>query len=173
MSFKVSKNTIEGKDRGFTLVEALLGMTILTIALLAIAAMFPMGYMVVHESGKTTMTLTAARQMLEDVRSVPFDELANLNGFDTANPATLPSTAAGREMARRWRYALAGEGNGFTYTTAERAQWSALSTGSATLGGRGRIAVVAQSPTLLRVTVTVSTPPQWRNVEMATLIAGM
>jgi prepilin-type N-terminal cleavage/methylation domain-containing protein len=159
------------EDHGFTLVEILIGMTILTIALLAIAAMFPMAYMTVHESGKTTMTLTAARQMLEDVRSVPFDEIINLNGFDTANSATLPGDAPEREIARRWRYALAGEGNGFTYTTDEKTRWSALSTGtSANFAGRGRITVVVQSATVRLVTVTISAPPRWRGVAISTLI---
>jgi prepilin-type N-terminal cleavage/methylation domain-containing protein len=156
--------------RGFTLVEMLIGITILTIALLAIAAMFPMAYLTVHESGKSTMTLTAARQMLEDVRSVPFDELINLNGFDTANPATLPADAPELEIARRWRYSLAGEGNGFTFTTDEKSQWSPLTVGTVPFGGRGRITVVADSATVRRVTVTISAPPRWRDVSIATLI---
>lgn len=158
---------------GFTLVELLLGITILTIALLSVAAMFPMGYMVVHESGKTTMTLTAARQMLEDIRSVPFDRLANLNGFDTANSVTVPAGAPERDLARRWRYALAGEGNGFTFTTAEKSQWAMLTTGTTSFSGRGRISVVAQGATAVRVTLTISTPPRWRDVQMATVITRM
>jgi prepilin-type N-terminal cleavage/methylation domain-containing protein len=164
------KASVSDGGRGFTLVEILIGITILTIALLAIAAMFPMAFMAVHESGKSTMTLTAARQMMEDVRSIPFDELINLNGFDTANPATLPADAPEREVARRWRYALAGEGNGFTFTTDEKARWSALSVGASPFGGRGRITVVADSPTVRRVTVTISAPPRWRDVQLATLI---
>src|SRR5207344_2233786 len=70
-------------DRGFTLIELLIGMTILTFGLLGIATMFPMGYFVVSDAGKMTMTLTGTRQILEDVRSVPFQNLGNLNGFDT------------------------------------------------------------------------------------------
>lgn len=154
------------------MVEVLVGVTILTVALLAIAAMFPMGYVVVNEAGKMTMTITAARQMLEDVRSVPFEDLTNLNGFDTNNPATLPAGATEREIARRWRYALAGEGAGFTFTTSERSAWGALSTAGATFGGRGRISVASQSTTLRLVTITISIP-RGRDVQLATLISRM
>ena len=91
------------RQHGMTLIELMVGMCILMFGLLAIAAMFPMGYLAIHEAGKMTMTLTATRQILEDVRSVPFAELANLNGFDTTNPATLPADQPEREIARRWR----------------------------------------------------------------------
>jgi prepilin-type N-terminal cleavage/methylation domain-containing protein len=112
---------------GFTLVELLVGVTFLSVGLLAIAAMFPMGYVVVNESGKMTMTLTGARQILEDVRTVPFVDLTDLNGFDTTDSATLPADEPQRTVVRRWRYALAGEGNGFTYTSTEKSRWASLS----------------------------------------------
>src|SRR5262245_3379816 len=94
--------------RGFTLVELMIGMTILTLGLVAVASMFPAGFVVVSDAGKMTMTVTGARQMIEDVRSVPFVNLANLNGFDTSNSQTLPANQPERDIARRWRYALAG-----------------------------------------------------------------
>jgi Tfp pilus assembly protein PilV len=159
-------------SRGFSLVELLIGMTFLMVSLLAIAAMFPMAYVTTNEAGKTTMTMTAARLLLEDVRSVDVDDLINLNGFDTLTPATLPAGGAEREIARRWRYALAGQGDGFTFTEAEKGRWASLSNSSVALGARGRIAVVAQSPTLMRVTVTISMPRR-ADRTMATLINRM
>jgi len=115
-------------DHGFTLIELLVGMTVMTFGLLGVAAMFPMAYFVVNDAGKMTMALTGTRQILEDIRSVPFVNLANLNGFDTTNSVTIPASEPERGIARRWRYALAGEGGGFTYTTTEKAQWTNLST---------------------------------------------
>jgi prepilin-type N-terminal cleavage/methylation domain-containing protein len=169
--------------RGFTLIELLIGMTILTFGLLGIATMFPMGYLVVHDAGKLTMTLTGTRQILEDVRSVPFQSLPNLNGFDTGNSATLPAAEPEREMARRWRYALAGEGNGFTYTNAEKAAWTRLSTTTASpnsntsinapFGARGVISVVDQTPTLRRITITITIPGRTKTVRIATLVSRM
>jgi hypothetical protein len=135
--------------------------------------MFPMGYLAITEAGKMTMTLTATRQILEDVRALPFTDLTNLNGFDTTNAATLPANAAEREIARRWRYALAGEGDGFTFSTDEKTRWSSLSMGEGNFGARGRIAVTVQSPTLRLITVTVAVPNRWREVQIATLITRM
>lgn len=186
---KARKHTIEDaahsrtRERGFTLIELLIGMTILTFGLLGIATMFPMGYFVVSDAGKMTMTLTGTRQILEDVRSVPFANLANLNGFDTNNSATLPAANPERDIARRWRYALAGEGNGFTYTAAEKSAWTRLTTtvGSPNsntsmtsgFGARGVISVVAQTPTLSRISITITIPGRTKTVNIATLVSRM
>jgi Tfp pilus assembly protein PilV len=173
MSFAATeKSPAPNGNPGFTLIELLLGMTFLTIGLLAIAAMFPMAFMSVHDAGRTTTGLTAARQILEDLRTVPFDDLANLNGFDTNNSATLPADQPERDIARRWRYALAGEGSGFAYTTGEKAVWSSLAIGGLAFG-RGRITVATQSATMLRVTVTITIPRRPRDLELTTLVSRM
>jgi len=170
-------------SQGFTLIELLIGMCVLMFGLLGIAAMFPMGYFVVHDAGKMTMTLTGTRQILEDLRSVPFQNLPNLNNFDTNNAATLPASNPEREIARRWRYALAGAGSGFTYTTAETAAWTRLSTSVASpnsstaltsaFGARGVISVVNQTATLSRITITITIPGRQRPVQIATLVSRM
>lgn len=159
-------------SRGFSLIELLIGMTFLTVSLLAIAAMFPMAYVVANEAGKTTMTLTAARQILEDVRSLPFDDLTDLNGFDTSNVATLPASGSVREIARRWRYALEGEGDGFTFTSDETSRWGSLAIAGVAFGARGRITVVEDTDTLARITITISVP-QRADRTIATLISRM
>lgn len=145
--------------------------------------MFLMGYRVVSDSGKMTMALTATRHILEDIRSIPYANLANLNGFDTTNSATIPVSGPERDISRRWRYALAGEGNGFTFTTTEKAQWASLSTSvttansntslTANFGARGTITVTDQSTTLRLVTVTITVPGRPNPVSLATLIARM
>lgn len=168
---KVQGRPLDG--RGFTLVEILIAGIILVVGLLAIATMFPTGHTNVTEAGKMTMAFTAARQILEDMRSVPFDNLLNFNGFDTRRPATLPANDPEREIARRWRYVLAGEGDGFTFTMVEKARWATLSTAGATFGGSGGISVVAQSATLRLVTITISIPGRSRSIALATLINRM
>jgi Tfp pilus assembly protein PilV len=159
-------------NRGFTLVELLVGMTFLMVSLLAIAAMFPMAYVVTNEAGKTTMTLTGARQIIEDIRSLPFSQVASMNNFDTNSYSSLPASGTPRTIARRWRYALAGAGNGFTFTTTERSQWGSLANAGVAFGARGRITVTTVSSTLLRVTVTISVPNR-ADRTIATLIASM
>jgi Tfp pilus assembly protein PilV len=156
---------------GFTVIEALIAVTILAVAILGIVSMAATGHGNVYDAGKMTMGLAAARQMLEDARAVPFDNLTNLDRFNTGNAGTLPAGEPERTIARRWRYALAGAGNGFVFTTAEMAQWSSLSMGNAPVGGTGQISVVNQGANLRLVTVTVSIPGRWRSLQLATLIA--
>jgi len=158
---------------GFTLLEVLVGAAVLSVALLAMAAMFPTGYTNITEAGKMTMALTAGRQMLEDISALPFDNIGNLNGFDTRNPATLPPGEPERTMARRLRYALAGEGDGFTFKKDEKDQWTILSAGSATLNGRGQVGVAALSATLNQVTVTITYPGRSARVQLVTNITRL
>lgn len=164
---------IRRRRGGFSLIELMIGMLVLSVGILAVASMFPMAYVVVDNAGDLTMSITAARQVLENVRSVPFDSLNDLNGFDTADVNSLPAAGPERELARRWRYALAGPGNGFTYSTTETTTWSKLSTGekSISMGGRGQIFVVAPSPTLRLVTVRITLPG--RSIQFATRVARL
>ena len=158
---------------GFTLLEVLVGATILAVALLAMAAMFPVGYTNITEAGKMTMAITGARQVFEEVSALPFDNIINLDRFDTLDPNTLPTDEPERTIARRWRYALAGEGDGFTFTATEKGEWSTLSTGGGiTLNGRGRIGVgpdpLVPSPTLNQVTITITYPGRSTGVTLVT-----
>ena len=115
---------------GFTLLEVLVGAAVLSVALLAMAAMFPTGYTNITEAGKMT-------------------------------------------MARRLRYALAGEGDGFTFKKDEKDQWTILSSGSATLNGRGQVGVAALSATLNQVTVTITYPGRSARVQLVTNITRL
>jgi len=171
-------NTRLWAGQGFTLLEVLVGSAVLSVALLAMAAMFPTGYTNITDAGKMTMALTGGRQILEDISALPFDNIGTLNNFDTQNPASLPAADPERTIARRWRYALAGEGNGFAFTAAEKAAWSTLSTGQGiSLNGRGRINVVALTPTvppsLSQVTVTITYPGRPTGVQLVTNITRL
>lgn len=158
---------------GITYVEVLVGAFLLMITLLALCSMFITAYAYVTSAGNSTMGLSAARQALEDVRQVPFDQLINLDGLDTENASSVPEDGAEREVARRWRYALAGEGVGWSFTDAEKARWPTLSIQGDDLGGVGTIEVVAQSPNLMQVTVSISVPGSWRPIRLSTLIARL
>jgi len=159
--------------QGFTLIEILIGITILVVGILGVATMFGTGFTNVAEGGRMTMAITAARQMLEDIRTVPFDNLPNLSGFDTNNSGTQPANNPERGIARKWRYALAGDGTGWGFTAAEKARWQSLGVGSVPFGARGQISVVNQTATLRRITITVPVPGRGATVQLATLISKL
>jgi len=160
--------------RGFTLIEILIGMTVLTIGILGVTSMFGTGYINVGEGARMTMAVTAATQMLEDIRTIPFANLPNLNGFDTNASGTQPANNPERGIARKWRYALAGPGTGWNFTAAETAMWYNLGVGNALFGAEGTIAVVSQTATLQLVTVTVATHSgRGATVKLATLISSL
>lgn len=170
-----------GRPAGFSLIEVMIGASIMAVALLSIAAMFSTGYKDVTAGGKTSMATAAARQMLEDIESLAFNSITNLNNFDTNNPVTLTTMTAGTPeyaFARKWRYALAGPGTGWpTYTTPEQQMWSTLSASGVPLGVRGLVTVASPSATLREVTVTVFLPgntgPETIPVRLATLITRL
>jgi type IV pilus modification protein PilV len=172
--------------RGFTLIEILIGIIILAVGLLGIAGMFSTAYVDVSAGGKTTMAVTAARQIVEDMRLLPFDNVADLDKFNTNNSGTLPPVdttkdpgrTIARNMARKWRYAIAGDGTGWNFTTAEKQEWGKLTTGgSVVFGGNAVVAVTSPSVTLRQVTVTVSFPGRTPNttfdVSLSTLISRL
>ena len=163
--------TSSNADAGFTYLEVLVGGTLLLIGLLAVAGMFVTGYANVNGAGNTTMGLSAARQVLEDVRRLPYDNLVNLDGFDTEDPGTLPASDPEREVARRWRYAVAGEGVGWSFTDEEKARWPDLALQGDELGGVGTIDVTQQTASLTAIDIEVSVPGHWRTIQLSTLIS--
>jgi prepilin-type N-terminal cleavage/methylation domain-containing protein len=149
------------RQRGFSLIELLIGMSIMAVALLSIATMFSTGYSDVTAGGKTTMAATAARQLLEDIRTLPFDRIVDLDTLNTNNAGSLIAADAtkdpGRTMAiniaRKWRYALAGDLTG--WGGAPDAAWSVLRASGTAFGARGLVTVASPTATLREVTVTV------------------
>ncbi len=155
-------------QRGFASLEVLTAVTLVAIILLSVATMFLTAYSSVERSGKTTVAVALARQMFEDLRSLPYDNLTTLDGFDTTDSGTLPADEPQRSIARKWRYAVAGEGAGFSYTAEEKASWAAVGATGAPLAGR--IEITQPSATLRRVTVTLTVEGQPTEVRLATLI---
>ena len=159
--------------RGLSMVELLLALTIMMVGILGIIGMFSTGYTNIAEGGRMTLAIAGARQILEDLRTLPFASIGNLNGFDTGSAGTLPAANPERDIARKWRYALAGDGTGWNFTVAEKQQWKVLASEGVTFGGSGQISVVAQGATMWLVTVTVSVPGRTVNVSLSTLFSRM
>jgi len=125
--------------------------------------------------------VTGARQILEDVGGLPFASLSNLNGFDTTNQGTQPASEPEKSTARRWRYMLAGDGDGFNLTDAEKAQWGGTTVipfaGRATIGvcnpGVTPPCAAPTSLTLRQAAVTVTVPGLPPSVRLTTIIARL
>ena len=160
-----------GDRRGFTLVEVLVASMILVVALLTLASMFPVGYKQIADAGRMTMAVSGARHILEDVGDIPFANISNINGVDTASNAGVIAGLTGTEsaIARRWRYMLAGSGNGFTFTSAETTAWGTVQP----FAGRAQVTVANTSATLRTVTVVVTVPGLPGNVTLSTVIVRL
>lgn len=162
---------IAAGERGFTFIEVVVAGALLAVSLLAMCGVFAVAYANLTSGGRNTVGVAATEQMLEDVRSLPFDSVAGLDNFDTDDPSTLPANDPAREIARRWRYALAGEGVGWTFSSTETARWTNLTGASGPAGAAGTIDVASLSATLCEVTVTVAVPGRWRPIVLATRVA--
>ncbi|OLD38288.1 MAG: hypothetical protein AUI57_07595 [Candidatus Rokubacteria bacterium 13_1_40CM_2_68_8] len=171
-----------GDGRGFTLVEVLVAAMILVVGLLSLATMFPVGYRQITDAGRMTMAVTGARHILEDIGAVPFANIRFLDNFDTTSTATLPAADPQQAIARRWRYMLAGTGDGFAFTPTEVTNWGAVNTFGARATVQMRQADNPANPclsdttaTTCRATVTVTIPstPNPVTVTLSTILVRM
>jgi Tfp pilus assembly protein PilV len=162
---------LTGQGRGFSLLEIMLGSIVLVVALMGFISMFSSGYTNVAESGNMTMAFSAAQQFLEDVRAVPFANLPNLNNFRTDNVGSQPAGGPEREIARKWRYALAGDGTGWAFTVSEKQRWTVIATGERVFGGTGQVTVTDTSTLLRTVSVTVSMPGRAAPIQLNTVVS--
>ena len=160
-------------QRGATYIEVLVAGVILALGLLGLCNMLVLGFADVTSSGKTTAGVGAARQVLEDVKLLPFDNITNLQGFSTDTSSSQPASDPEREVARKWRYALAGEGAGWSFSTAEKTRWTDLSVQGGNLAGVGSITVTSPSTNVREVTISVRVPGRFSNIRIATRIVRL
>lgn len=160
----------------FTVVEVAIAIMVLLVAVVVTASMFPTGHQQLADAARTTAAVAAGRQILEDIGGLPFDSVRRLDGFDTANAASIPASNPEFAVARRWRYMIGGPGGGFDFTTAEMAQFGAVTP----LGGAATLRVSSPpsgscSPAGSRcqATVTVSVPGLATNVQLTTIVVRM
>ena len=160
----------------FTVVEVAIAIMVLLVAVVVTASMFPTGHQQLADAARTTAAVAAGRQILEDIGGLPFDSVRRLDGFDTANAASIPASNPELAVARRWRYMIGGPGGGFDFTMAEMAQFGAVTP----LGGAATLRVSSPpsgscSPAGSRcqATVTVSVPGLATNVQLTTIVVRM
>ena len=168
----MNERIADESSRGSSYVEVMIAVALLAVGMLALSAASASGYKNLSAGGRNTIGLAAARQMAEDVNSLPFANVANLDNFSTDNSATQPASDPEREIARRWRYVLAGDGAGWSFTTAEKTRWTSMSLGEGVVGGSGTIDVVAKSSRLSEVRLSVSIPGRFKPVAITTMVAS-
>jgi hypothetical protein len=160
----------------FTVVEVVIAVMVLFIAVILTASMFPTGHQQLADAARTTSAVAAGRQILEDIGGLPFDSVRRLDGFDTTNAASVPPANPELAAARRWRYLIAGPGDGFSFTPAEIAQYG----GVPPLGAAASIRVSSPpggtcSPAGSRcqATVTVLVPGLASSVQLTTIVVRL
>jgi len=160
----------------FTVVEVVMALMVLFVAIVLTASMFPTGHQQLADAARTSSAVAAGRQILEDIGGLPFDSVRSLDGFDTANAATVPAANPEQAVARRWRYLVAGPGGGFAFTPDEVAQYGAVPP----LGGTASIRVssppggrCSSAGSRCQATVTVSVPGLAASVQLSTIVVRM
>lgn len=84
-------------SRGFTLVELLIGASLIAVALLAIASTFPTAYSDVEYGGRRTKAVALAQQKMEELRAGSFPPST------TGSPETIESI-----YTRSWMVTVTG-----------------------------------------------------------------
>jgi len=98
-----SKKKVFGNQSGFTLLEVLIAISILTVGLLGVAQMQIMGIRGNYFSGNTTAALTLAEEKMEDLLGTSYINVISDN--DANNPINEAGQAGGI-YSRMWTVTL-------------------------------------------------------------------
>ncbi|MFH0872842.1 MAG: type II secretion system protein [bacterium] len=82
-------------DRGMTLLEILVAITVLCVGLLAVAVMFPTSSSNIDYGGKMSKATALAQEKIEEFRNTSFDSIASGNDAPTGFTRTWSISDAG------------------------------------------------------------------------------
>ncbi len=102
------------RRRGVSVVEVLIGASIIALALLAIASMFPTAYSNVEYGGKRTKAVALAQQKMEELRAGTFPP-------SSGGPETLEGV-----YTRRWTVTVSGTAPNQVATVTVTVSWSSV-----------------------------------------------
>ena len=81
---------------GFTMVEILVALGILTVAFLGLISVLMTGHTDISESGRDMAAAVAVQSLAENMWNQPAPDWILLNGMTTANPTVCPGAAGSR-----------------------------------------------------------------------------
>ncbi len=76
-----------GGDRGFSLIELMVSITILGVGILSLAGLFPMAMQRVSAGDMASRATFVAESKIEELKRVPWDQLTTTAGIDTLHAA--------------------------------------------------------------------------------------
>ena len=122
---------------GFTVVEVLLALGILTVAFLGLISVLMTGHTDISQSGRDTAASVAAQSLAENMRNQPATDWQQLNGMTTANAAQCPGSVGTRlnTLCTEWiaQVTLLPRGRGTVAVTATPGNGSTLWTATITV----------------------------------------
>ncbi len=71
---------------GFTFVELMITMVFLSIALLAVTSLFPMGLSISQSAEDLTLETNLAQELLEEIKTIPWDLIGSYDGLSENPP---------------------------------------------------------------------------------------
>ena len=71
---------------GFTFVELMITMVFLSIALLAVTSLFPMGLSISQSAEDLTIETNLAQELLEEIKTIPWDLIGSYDGLSENPP---------------------------------------------------------------------------------------
>lgn len=90
-------------DAGFTLVEVMLSLFLLSIAVLTLLSMFTYGTRSIVQGKKRTEATYIGQIMLERLTNDTLEHVAAFNGVNTNNQSTYPAGTAERAAVQEWK----------------------------------------------------------------------
>ena len=84
---------------GFSLVEILLGLTVIAIAIVGTVGSITSSAVLGDSNRETTIAYQGAQRVLEEMRAMPFAEVLSLYNADPADDPGLPGSAPGASFA--------------------------------------------------------------------------
>lgn len=104
-------------DAGFTLVEVMLSLFLLSIAVLTLLSMFTYGTRSVVQGKKRTEATYIGQIMLERLTSDTLEHVASFNGVVTSDPSTYPAGATERAAVEEWKNVMQSKLHSTAYGT--------------------------------------------------------
>lgn len=148
-------------ETGYSLVEVMASIMILTVAIIPMVGMFDMGINTAVRGGQYDTARAFATKKLEQAKSLPYDSAdSSVTDVKDNFPRTAPTTnpTDGSTTTSITSSTEAGVPSGFSYTVTKRYKCVSASAASCT-APTGATSVLANSSTnrgIIEVTVTVS-----------------